>query len=165
MTPEDILRLLAACFCEQLAASAGGAPGTCCVLAQEPVVADCCAGFAWVRPVTAFPSDHFPAPGAEPNRCAPPVWGMGVEIGVTRCAPEPCSSVGNSCCDAESDALAVLMSDFNAMQTALLCCLTPRNGDLGKDEVVIGSWTNTSTGGCMISKMTATIRFLNGCSC
>lgn len=166
LSPEDILVRLRDCFCEQLALSPGGAPAECCIVATSPVIAQCCAGFAWVRILTAYPSHPFPALTQAAERCLPPVWAMQVELGVSRCAPAPCGPLSNPCCDEELDATLILLGDFTAMVSTLGCCLTPTNGGLGKDEVVMGPWiVSEPDGGCVESKMTATIRFVNGCSC
>lgn len=165
MNPADILAALIACFCENLALTTRGAPANCCIVATDPVVPDCCPGFAWVRILSAYPSQNFPQADARADRCRPPVWAMQVELGVDRCAPSPCDAMSASCCTAETDAALDQLSDFEAFRRTLGCCLT-LSTDLGLDEVVMGVWsTGVSQGGCLRSTQTALIRWIDICPC
>lgn len=161
----EILSTLIACLCEKLALSTGGAPAQCCLISSPAVIASCCAGFAWVRPVGSFPTDVFPAQAYTPTRCLPPTWGLSVELGVARCAPTSCDQQGNPCCEKEATAVTVALSDFDAMKKAVLCCLPAATGLL-LDEIEIGPWVvGGSEGGCFASTMTATIRYTDNCAC
>lgn len=165
MNPADILATLIACFCENLALTTRGAPANCCIVATAPVVPDCCPGYAWVRIVSAYPSQRFPQLDSSADRCRPPTWAMVVELGVDRCAPEPCEAMSPSCCEAETNAALDQLSDFEAFRRTLGCCLT-LSTDLALDEVIMGVWaTGQSQGGCLRSTQTATIRWIDICPC
>lgn len=151
---EDILADLKRCFCSLLASSPGGAPATCCITAGTPVIADCCAGFAWVRLVSAYPTQTFPQHALTTNNCMFDTWALNVEVGVARCAAQPCDTAGNVCCDANETANDILMGDFKAMRQLFSCGCT----GLSPREVVVGNWTvGTPSGGCLDSKLTAVI--------
>lgn len=161
MTPEELLFNLGACLCDALEASPGGATGTCCVVATQPVVPECCEGFAWVRT-----TGSVVLPFEVRQRCLPPVWALQVELGVTRCAALPCKELGNPCCDPEADATLTLLGDFTAMQQALLCCLPAIAGAPKLDQITIQGWTvDEPLGACATSRMLASIEYLNSCAC
>lgn len=153
-TPAEIMALLQACWCEQLQTSLGGAPAACCVTAGIPSIPECCGGFAWVRLLGAYPSVNFPAVANQPQRCFIDTWALQVEIGITRCAPQPCDILSAVCCDAEADAAAILLDDFLQARALFTCgCLTLRS-----DQVIPGAWrTYGPEGGCLGAVMSATI--------
>jgi hypothetical protein len=160
----DILTGLTDCLCEQLAATLPVAQ--CCLVASDPIVPSCCNGFAWVRLLDTYPTKNGVTLDQTPDRCLPPVWAMRVELGVERCAPATCDALDNPCCDAERDSVMDLLSDFAAMQRALLCCLPNLPDGPRKDEVVLGPFRpQAPLGGCVRATMTATIRYLNHCAC
>lgn len=146
--------MLQACWCNLLATSLGGAPAACCVTAGRPIIPDCCGGFAWVRLLGAYPSVSFPAAATQPQRCFIDTWALQVEIGITRCAPQPCDVMGNVCCTNEEEAAAILMDDFNRMRQLFTCgCL-----GLSSDSVIPGQWKPYGPEGeCLGATMTATI--------
>lgn len=158
---EDLLVAISACWCTALQDSVGGAPATCCLIGQDPVVPDCCPGFAWTRLVSAYPAGDFPNQLNEALRCGHGLWGAVVEIGITRCAPEPCGALDNSCCDAEMDTTLTMLDDFARMRSVLACCT-----DIPRDAIVPGTFRTQGGGGCITSAMQATFRFSSGdCSC
>lgn len=160
MTPEEILFNLAECLCDQLAALPNP-PATCCVVANDPVIPDCCPGFAWVRT-----TGSQPVPYAKENRCLPPYWAFGVELGVSRCAPETCGNLANPCCENEAAGALALMGDFGAMQRAVLCCLPGLPGGPALDQIAITNWApDEPTGGCVTSRMLVAIKHANLCYC
>lgn len=166
MTPEELIFKVSQCFCEQLALSIGGAPAACCVVSSDPVIPNCCAGFAWVR-ITGI------RPVAPQNdRCIPASWALEVELGISRCAPPVCGDgAQNPCCDNEAAAVNVQMGDWAAMVRALGCCLLARPTDpyadyISGDEVIYGSFrVDDPGGGCVTVRMDAAIKFWNNCSC
>lgn len=165
MNPADILAALIACFCENLALTTRGAPQNCCIVSGDPVLPDCCAGLAWVRLLSAYPSQSFPQADSKGDRCRPPVWAMVVELGVDRCAVPPCDALSPACCELETNAALDQLSDFEAFRRTLGCCLT-QSTDLALDEVVMGAWSpGESQGGCQRSTQTATIRWIDICPC
>lgn len=48
---------------------------------------ECCAGLAWVRADTDFPSATFPFPDEGGHKCGPVQWAVTLEVGAMRCAP------------------------------------------------------------------------------
>ncbi len=156
ITPEDIIQTLGACWCAQLATSVGGAPGICCpVSAGSPSGADCCAGYAWVRVLGSYPTTLFPTPETRPTNCFTAEIALQVEVGVTRCAPQPCDATENICCDAEAEANAILMDDMKQIRALFRCgCL-----GLPNSAIILG---NTKVygpeGQCLGVVATATLR-------
>lgn len=151
----DLLVALQTCWCNSLQESLGGAPAACCVIAGEPVVADCCQGFAWVRLITTYPTHEFPSQDFEPHRCPLGIWASVVEIGISRCAPKPCGVLSNACCDAEMDATLILLDDAARMRNILSCCV-----GVPADSVIPGQWqVQGPQGGCITSTMRATFRW------
>jgi hypothetical protein len=162
MDVSSILLNIKSCFCALLADSVGGAPATCCITAGTPAIADCCAGFAWVRLVNAYPTQTFPAHANIVNNCAFDTWALTVEVGVARCAAQPCDQAGNVCCDSSEAANDVLMGDFKAMRALFSCGCT----GLNSREVLVGNWTvGTPSGGCLDSRLTAVVLTSGNCDC
>lgn len=172
MEPFDILTQLAECWCAQLALSIGGAPATCCVVTNSPVIPSCCDGFGWVRMLSITPVYPSNKNGAGPSRCAHPMWSMAVELGVSRCAPPVCGDgMANPCCDNELSASNVQFGDFKAWTLALGCCLVATNPDpyadsIGRDQVTMGVWSVADPeGACVTATGTAAIQFSMFCDC
>lgn len=161
---EDLLVSIQNCWCEALQDSVGGAPATCCIIVGQPVVPDCCSGFAWVRMLSAYPTLDFPSQDTEAHRCRVDTWAAVIEIGVTRCAPQPCDPLGNPCCDSEFDATLAMLDDFARLRRLLSCCV-----GVPADSVVPGQWAVQGAGaegGCLTNAIQATFRFASGdCGC
>lgn len=151
----SLLAAIQECWCDKLATSLGGAPADCCSISGEPVVADCCSGYAWVRLINAYPTLDFPAQDTEARRCPLGLWAAVIEIGISRCAAQPCDTLGNVCCESEAAASAILLDDFDRMRFVLDCCL-----GIPGDTVVPGQWSvRGPEGGCLTSSMRATFLF------
>lgn len=152
----EILQVLQACWCQQLSCSLGGSPKVCCVTAGSPSIPECAGGFAWVRLVGAYPSVLFPQHVSQPQKmpCLTDTWALQVEVGITRCAPEPCDALSNICCDAQEQANAILLDDFAQMRKLFTCgCL-----GIPSSSIVMGSLqVYGPEGQCVGVKMTATI--------
>lgn len=168
MEPIEILQKLTTCWCEALAASPGGAPMSCCMVASDPVIPNCCAGFAWTRIIAIQPV----YPGGQPQRCVPPGWKIVLELGISRCAPPICGDgAQNPCCENEAVAVNVQQGDFFAAVRAFGCCLTARPTDpyadfVSPDQVQLGAWAvDDPSGGCVTARMTAAITTNFNCSC
>lgn len=160
MSPEEILFNLGDCFCALLAAGSAP-PASCCVITADPVIPDCCSGFAWVRSTGALV-----VPYDVRQRCLPPVWALGVELGISRCAPATCGNLANPCCENEAAAVLVQLADFASMQRALLCCLPAIAGGPKLDQINIISWAvDEPEGGCVTARMLANIEYYNQCAC
>lgn len=154
MDVATIMAKLQVCWCELLETSLGGAPAACCVTAGLPAIPECCGGFGWVRLLGAYPSVAFPQAATQPQRCFIDTWALQVEVGITRCAPQPCDILGITCCDSEADAAAILMDDFLQARRLFTCgCL-----GLSSDQVIPGAWkVYGPEGDCLGATMTATI--------
>lgn len=171
MSPEDVLTALQECWCEQL----GDTVAVCCITASVPVVPECCAGFAWVRLVGAYPSMNFPALLGTPERCRIDTWALTVEIGVVRCVDPPCDALGQPCCDAELVGAIGVLDDFARMRRTFSCCLptieivTQPFDEIEKlrsDEIIPGTFAvGTPQALCLPRSMQATIFTSSPCSC
>lgn len=162
LLPEDVLVNLRNCLCDEFATSPVP-PGTCCITAGTPVIAECCSGFLWVRLVSAWPSTKFPSQDSTSSRCVAPYWAMEVEVGIARCAPEECGALTAACCAAELDVAMLLIDDFARIRKVLGCCL---QSDTPHDDVIPGRWrVQGPQGGCITGSMTATVRWMDSCSC
>lgn len=158
MRLEDLMPELAACWCQTLSGTIGGAPATCCLVSGKPAIPDCCAGYGWVRLVGAYPSVSFPAAETKPMNCLIDTWAIQVEVGVTRCAPQPCDVLGQPCCDSEADASAVMFDDIRAVRALFTCQCLP----LSSKDIVFGSVkVYGPEGGCNGIVATATLRVTN----
>lgn len=147
------------CWCAQL----GDTVSTCCITAGEPVIVECCSGFAWVRLIGAYPSVAFPQQFAVADRCRIDTWAIQVELGVSRCAPEPCGVLGAACCEAELTAALVQWDDFARMRRVFSCCLL---ASIRPDEMIPGPWRVAGPEGeCITSAMTATLFVSDSCEC
>ncbi len=151
----DLMQAIQACWCEALEDSLGGPPAECCWVAGDPVVAECCGGYAWVRFVSSYPTLDFPAQDAEARRCPLNTFAAVIELGISRCAPSSCGNTENSCCESELDAALILLDDYARARFALQCCVP-----LPGDAVIVGNWTTQGPqGGCLTGVLSATIRF------
>lgn len=169
-SPEDILTFLQSCWCEALAETTLGSPGQCCISPARPVIAECCAGVAWVRMVDAYPSKSFPQVYSQPDNCRVDTWAINVEIGVSRCLPQPCGVVSNQCCTEDLKAAQGNLSDFNAMRRVFACCLSAIKDEFGQpvirqDEIIVGRYQIQAEADCTYATLTATIRSAEFCDC
>lgn len=163
MDPLSVLQLIAECYCTALATSIGGAPGSCCVVSSDPVIPECCNGFAWVRMTNMQP---VYAPN-QPNNCggAPATWKMYVELGIARCAPALCGAMENPCCENEAAAVNVQFGDWQAAVAAVTCCLTKKPADpyaysIKPSQVIVGNLVvDDPSGGCVSQRLSASIQF------
>jgi hypothetical protein len=161
-SPQDLLLTMQDCFCLELQ-SVSIPPATCCIVSGQPVIAECCAGYAWVRMTGARPADAFPGATNRNHRCHSGVFAAELEFGVARCAAEPCDFTGPACCTEELDVAMLLQEDYAAMRRTLQCCA---RDELQGDEIVVGPWrVQGPQGGCIAGVMTATVRWMEGCSC
>jgi hypothetical protein len=94
---EPLIDLITDCLCAAVAGHPTP-PGQCGVRVgdhmsvQATLTSDeCCPGVAWVRMVSASPTNEgaFPNPSDDPQVCAPPIyqWVLHVELGIARCVP------------------------------------------------------------------------------
>ena len=159
MNPTDILAAIQACWCTLLQGSLGGAPAQCCTVVGPPAIVQCCDGFAWVRLIGAYPTGpNFPAHLTVSQNCPAYTWALQIEVGITRCAPEPCDVLDNTCCSAQASAAAIQLNDFALMQQIFCSCDT----GIASRDIVIGSYTPYGPeGGCIGGKLTVTINALS----
>lgn len=156
---EEAVVALRDCWCAAL----DDTVATCCITAGIPVIVECCAGYAWVRLIGAYPSQAFPQQLATAERCRIDTWALQVEIGVARCAAEPCDMLGAPCCEQELVAAVELMEDFARARRVFTCCLTDT---LRSDEIIPGAWkVSGPEGGCIVSTMNATLFISDPCGC
>jgi len=148
----DRLTLLAACLCTAIEDPDNGVPGVCfCgIVPGDSVPAeyagDCntVCGIAWIRLVSAYPSNAVGVLKTEPGNCAFGL-GMDVEMGILRCitigdpdgtGPSPQELV---------DAAQLQIADALVMQQALFCC----DGVPNKD-VILGLYQSLGPEGGLV---------------
>lgn len=160
--PQGVLDQIQVCLCAQLTDS--DIPVCrCCVVAGNVALDNCCEeddceGQAWVRLVRVYPSDRFPAAGAQKTAC-PIQWAAVVEVGVVRCAPTLNNQGEVPTCEELAASAAGVHADMVAMYRAVGCC------GLDSDEVVLGEWSPIGPeGGCVGGRMTATVA-IAACLC
>lgn len=121
---------------------------------------ECCEGLGWVRPVTVFPSAHFPDPDPTAVPGYPIQYVAVFELGVVRCAPmEDAQAIPSA--DNWNSVTAAVLADASAMRRAL-CCWTDSNEDT---LFAIGPWLPLQTeGGCVGGIQTITIA-VGPCDC
>lgn len=89
----------------------------------SPMEDEACPGIVWVRWTgTADGSRNFPAASGQVSPCGPGLWGVGVEIGVVRCAAQwpPDGRLPSA---AQWDAITTLaLTDAATVRQAVACC-------------------------------------------
>lgn len=120
---------------------------------------ECCAGLAWVRPVTFFPtSADFPAQDSSlvVRGNNPSAWAVTLELGAIRCAPTP-EAEDIPTAEQWETTLQGVMDDAAAMRRAICCFIDARsNRPAG---VVTGQWTLVPIqGGCSGGTISVTIK-------
>ena len=120
---------------------------------------ECCAGLAWVRNVTIYPSTNFPDQDSEASNCGPLAWAVVLEVGIARCAPVPdVDDLPTS--DDWANATGQVMADAAAIRRAVKLFKTLP--DWEDSMWVVGAWTPLRTeGGCMGGAMQVTISMLD----
>lgn len=99
---------------------------------------EACPGLVWVRWANSGDaSRNFPSVGGQASPCGAGVWGVTVEIGVTRCAGQwPVS--GGLPTQATWNAVTLLaLADAATVRQAVACCVTASNAPAGWRSV---SW-------------------------
>lgn len=130
-----------------------------------PNVDECCAGLAWVRVASVYPSwDSFPAPDNTWLPCGPLAYAVVLEMGSAFCMPWSDSDQAFDNMDPPSTAdwsgaHATLMQHQNLMRRAAACCFphTQRRA--------VGEWNPLSVeGGCLGGTLRVTVSVMNPCS-
>lgn len=128
-----LLTRLRECLCLNLAATVGGSPARCCVVAGNAVALDdCCDGTAWVRfeQIEGSDLDAFPGPSnlQSTGSCGQTIAAITVGIGVMRCA-STMDEDGNApdCAALEHEAL-IMASDIDALFKTAHCCADEAQG-------------------------------------
>lgn len=164
---EEVLTVVSDCWCDQL----GNTVSSCCLLAGRPILPDCCPGYGWTRFIGAYPSVSFPTKYATADRCRIDTWAVIVEVGVARCAPEPCDPLGPNCCDAELLVANTFMDDFARFRRVFSCCLPTIVGPEGRpivrqDEIIINEFKMLGPEGlCVQAVGQATLFVSDPCNC
>lgn len=121
---------------------------------------ECCAGTAWVRVSSVYPSAQFPSPDEGYVPCWPIQWAAVLEMGAVRCAPTPSADEIPSE-DQWNNVSTAVQDDAAAMRRAL-CCWVDQQGDR---MFVPGPWVpQTTEGGCVGGIMTVTVQ-IGACDC
>lgn len=124
---------------------------------------ECCAGLAWVRPVSFWPSsDAFPGQDEAPQPKGVAGWAITLELGAIRCAPTP--DAGSLPTAAEWDAITQAVMDDAAAMRRAICCYIEAMPSRARN-VLPGLWQPLDTsGGCAGGVMTVTLR-APACDC
>lgn len=118
---------------------------------------ECCAGTAWVRLVSQYPSRNFPDLDEGASACDVARWALIFELGVARCAPTPDIDSIPSC--DEWMALAVThYSDLAALRRTVCCYANDNRRD--RKVVIAEGVPQTMEGGCISVTTQVTISAL-----
>jgi hypothetical protein len=129
-----------------------------------PNVDECCAGLAWVRVASVYPSwDSFPSPDNTWLPCGPLAYAVVLEMGSAFCMPWSDSSQEWDNVDPPSttdwaNAHTTLMQHQTLMRRAAACCFphTQRRA--------VGEWNPLSVeGGCMGGTLRVTVSVMAPC--
>lgn len=156
-TPElDLANTLLDCLRGALA-DHSSPPAQVCLRVGEEVRQDlsiyedeCCAGLAYVKINTVYPSATFPEPLEDPTNCVTGDYAVELEMGIFRCAP-----VGDqnytATCEAWTNTATLVGMDLAAMRRAVVCfrgTLVPGDYLLVRPWIPLGPNGNC-TGGTM----------------
>jgi hypothetical protein len=129
-----------------------------------PNVDECCAGLAWVRVASVYPSwDSFPSPDITWTPCGPLAYAVVLEMGSAFCMPwsdstQEWDNVDPPSTDDWLNAHTTLMQHQTLMRRAAACCWphTVRRA--------VGEWTPLSVeGGCMGGTLRVTVSVMAPC--
>lgn len=123
-----------------------------------PNVDECCAGLAWVRISSIYPSwDSFPAADNTWLPCGPLAYAVVLEMGVAFCMPWSDSDAMIDNVDPPSandwaTAFTKQMQHQTLMRRAAACCWLPTQ------RRAVGEWASTPVeGGCVGGTLTVTV--------
>lgn len=150
-----LARELLDCYAQELAkledppASIGIRPGTVVDFLLSTTDDECCAGLAWVRPGTFFPSSAaFPAQDQTPQTKGTRAWAVTLELGIVRCAPTPDENSIPS--NEEWEAVTEMVMDAAAAMRRAICCWIDADPVNRKQKVLPGQWQPVAVqGGCV----------------
>lgn len=159
-----VAQQLLACFTTQLNELASPPAKIQLRLGQEtgPLIGanvdECCAGLAWVRIDSIYPSwDSFPGPDNTWLPCGPLAYAVVLEMGVAFCMPWSDSSDSFESIDPPStadwaSAAATQMVHQTLMRRTAACCFLPTQ------RRAVGTWSPLPVeGGCTGGKMLVTV--------
>jgi hypothetical protein len=148
---------LLSCLCNAVTGHPG-APQHCCYrVGTEPVhdidletqIDLCCEGLAYVLLRDVYPSvESFPDNDIVRQadaRCTPPAWGVGLRVGIVRCAPEV------SDCPANNEAFVQNVYDVLSLNEAMCCFRAFVNESptfMGMSLVIERNQQGSTSGGC-----------------
>lgn len=129
-----------------------------------PNVDECCAGLAWVRVASVYPSwDSFPSPDNTWLPCGPLAYAVVLEMGSAFCMPWSDSSQEWDNVDPPStadwaNAHTTLMQHQTLMRRAAACCFPHTQ------HRAVGEWNPLSVeGGCMGGTLRVTVSVMAPC--
>jgi hypothetical protein len=133
---------------------------------------ECCAGIAWVRLGTGYPTDNFPIQKVEVGDGTETDWAYQIEFGVQRCIPTQGDDgmYGSVVTSAQWLAVVQQEADDAAMLRKALCCLRDTyhyvNGlPMGNQGIIFGIQTPLENSGpCGGTMQIATVR-IPACDC
>jgi len=119
---------------------------------------ECCAGLAWVRPATFYPSSAtFPAQDETPNKQGTQGWAVTLEMGIAVCAPTP----DERSIPTAQEWLAVTQKvyDAGAAMRRAICCYIEADRPNRLQRVLPGLWQPVAVeGGCVGGILPVTVR-------
>jgi hypothetical protein len=159
-----LARELLACYEAELAklgdnapAYIGLRPGTVVDFLLSTTDDECCAGLAWVRPASFFPSSAaFPNQDTVAQKQGTRAWAVTLEMGIVRCAPTPDeNSIPSN--DQWDDVTQAVMDASAAMRRAI-CCWIDMDPVRRKQKIIPGTWQPVAVqGGCVGGILPVTI--------
>jgi hypothetical protein len=155
---------LAACLCLEIENSGLPKPCACGPIVGELVYDYCsecntgdCGGQAWVRFVSAYPSDTFPNPQSTANNCYVPM-AYQIEVGIVRCKPIGTNSGVRGyqppTIEQNVEALRLQLADMEAMRRAIQCCFA---ADDDRSYIMSAYTTTPPDGDCLGGLFTLTL--------
>jgi hypothetical protein len=141
-------------------AKVGLRPGVTADLLISMTEDECCAGLAWVRVASVYPSGSFPQPDADYVACAPLQYAAVLELGIARCAPVGDAQTLPSA-DDWNDATGDMLADAAALRRTV-CTWVESNPDR---MYLVGVWQPLPVeGGCLGGVQTVTVA-IDACDC
>jgi hypothetical protein len=109
---------------------------------------ECCAGLAWVRPASFWPSSaSFPVQDATPLPKGTNAWAVQLELGAIRCMPTPDENEIPT--EEQWDAVTQAVMDDAAAMRRAICCFIDAGTRSRSGRVLPGIWQPLQiSGGC-----------------
>lgn len=135
----------------------GFRPGTVVDFLLSTTDDECCAGLAWVRPASFYPSSAtFPNQDTTAQKQGTRAWAVTLELGIVQCAPTPGADAIPS--EDEWEEVTQAVMDAAAAMRRAVCCFIDADKVGRAQKVLPGAWSPVAVqGGCVGGFMPVTI--------